>query len=82
MVTCQPAHQLLVGRALCSSWAALGWFPLGERVCRDGHLLVTASWPTWLHQCAREVMGWPDQSPEGWCYLTFGWQKTGPSAVE
>lgn len=49
---------------------------LGERVCRDGHLLVTASWPAWLHQCAREVMGWPDQSPEGWCYLTFGWQKT------
>lgn len=71
MVICQLAYQLLVGRALCSSRAAQGWFPLGERVYKDGHLLMTASWPAWLHQCGRGEMGWPEQSPGGWCYLTF-----------
>lgn len=28
VVTCQLVYQLLVGRALCSSQAAQGWFPL------------------------------------------------------
>lgn len=54
VVTCQPAHQLLVGRALCSSWAALGWFPLVGKGWLDQAIangVITSTHPQMGREC-------------------------------
>lgn len=64
VVTCQPAHQLLVGRVLCSSWAALGWFPLVGKGWLDqttANRGVITSTPSHTHRWEGNAYQFPSQ---------------------